>query len=76
MPQQLPAHPDKITLDDKIKVIKRELYKRRSYYPTVCFGPSAKMKPDEAAFQIKAMEEILKDYEALKAKEGVQTSLF
>lgn len=73
---QLPLHPDKITLDDKIKVVKRELSKRKSYYPTVCFGPSAKMKPNEAAFQIAAMEEILKDYEVLKAKEGVQTSLF
>lgn len=73
---QLPNHRSKITLDDKIKVVRRELSKRKSYYPTICFGPSAKMKPDEAAFQIADMEEILKDYEALKAKEGVQASLF
>lgn len=73
---ELPIYPEKITLDEKIEVLKREIDMRKQVYPSRCIGPNAKMKPEKASFQIAAMEAILKDYEALKAKEGVQTSLF
>lgn len=72
----LPIYNKPVTLDDEIKALEREIKLRESNYPKWSSGPNAKMKPEEAAFQIAVMKAVLKRLLAIKAKEGVQTSIF
>jgi hypothetical protein len=73
---QLPPYNKSVTLDDKIEELKNELRYRERLFPEWSSGPNPKMKPDVAAKQIAVMKAILRDYENLKAKEGVQVTLF
>lgn len=73
----LPTYTQKITLDDEIKEIERELALRKQLYPKWSQGPSAKMKPIEASQRIATLEVTLKRLKNLKSKiESEQQSLF
>lgn len=73
---QLPIYNKHVTLDDKIEELKNELKYRERLLPEWASGPSPKKKPDIASKQIAVMKAILRDYEAQKAKEGVQGLIF
>lgn len=51
-----------ITNADKLACVKRELKLRREVYPRRI--DAGKMSNDKAAWEIKVMEEIVRDYEA------------
>lgn len=73
----LPPYTAKITLDDEIKELEREITLRKQLYPKWSQGPSAKMKPIEASARIATLEATLKRLKNLKSKiETGQQSLF
>lgn len=73
----LPTYTHKVTLDDEIKELERELALRKQLYPKWAQGPSAKMKPIEASQRIATIEATLKRLKNLKSKiESEQQSLF
>lgn len=59
--------PPKITTEDKLKEVERELRQRDRVYPRLI--RSGKLKPDTAARQIRVMRAVADDYRD-KVKEG------
>lgn len=52
-----------MTIEEKLKELRRELALRRMVYPS--FVAKGMLKPDDAAWQIAVMEEIITDYQRL-----------
>jgi hypothetical protein len=55
------------TASEKLQVVERELRMRRDVYPR--WVANGKMSPQEAAYQIRVMEEIATDYVQLSQGE-------
>jgi hypothetical protein len=73
---QLPTYNRPITLDDEIQELEREIKLRQRCYPEWASGPSPRLKPEEGAKRIAAIEKTLARLKAEKAKQGVQTTIF
>lgn len=73
---KLPIYVKPVLLSDKIAELERELAMRERLYQEWAFGPSPRIKPDEAAKRIAVLKSILIDYRNMAAKIGEQTVLF
>jgi sugar phosphate isomerase/epimerase len=83
---KLPIYNKPVLTADKIEELKREIAiasvnRRERVFPEWSSGPSPKLKPEVAskrrfADAIAILNEILKDYEAILAKQGIQSQLF
>lgn len=74
--KQLPPYNQKITLDDEIKELERELATRQRVYPEWTSGLNPKLTPELASKRIAILQKAIERLKAEKAKEGVQGSIF
>ncbi len=72
----IPIYNKPVLLSDKIEELKREISMRERVYPDWASGPNPKLKPEVASKRLIVLKEILKDYEAILAKQGTQSKLF
>lgn len=74
---QLPIYRQKITLDDEIEELERELKIRQRVYPEWTAGYTPKLKPEEASKRIAILQSAIDRLKRERAKgAGVQGSIF
>lgn len=72
----IPIYNKPVLIADKISELQREIAMREKVFPEWASGPSPRLKPEIASKRIAVLKEILKDYQAILAKQGTQTNLF